>query len=68
MTITLTDCHVMPIMWLPDIYVNPSNNGNLQSSKYKDVNEATIRTNTEFFDELSSAIEIAQGKRRKKQA
>ncbi|MBE7413673.1 MAG: hypothetical protein HS129_16685 [Leptospiraceae bacterium] len=67
MTISLTDCHVMPIMWLPDIYVNPSNNGNLQSSKYKDVNDAIKRTNKEFFAELSSAVEVAQGKRRKKQ-
>jgi hypothetical protein len=67
MTISLTDCHVMPIMWLPDIYVNPSNNGNLQSSKYKDVKDAVRRTNDEFFSELSSAVDIAQGKRRKKQ-
>ncbi len=67
MTISLTDCHVMPIMWLPDIYVNPSNNGNLQSSKYKDVKDAVRRTNEEFFVELSSAVDIAQGKRRKKQ-
>lgn len=64
MTVRLTACHVMPIMWLPDIYVNPSNNGNLQSSKYKDLQLATRRTNQEFLAELQAAMNVA---RRKKQ-
>lgn len=32
--IELANCFVVPTAWLPDVYVNPSNNGNLQSSKY----------------------------------
>lgn len=35
MTIEIVKCTAFPIAWIPDVYVNPSNNGNLQSSKYK---------------------------------
>lgn len=63
MNIEFADCHVMPIMWLPDIYVNPSNNGNLQSSKYKDLSAATRRTNSEFLIALGKEMEIARQKR-----
>ena len=35
MTIEIVKAVVFPIAWISDIYVNPSNNGNLQSSKYK---------------------------------
>ncbi|WP_203368842.1 hypothetical protein [Cysteiniphilum marinum] len=63
MSISIDQCHVMPIAWLPDIYVNPSNNGNLQSSKYKDVDLATERTNQEFIDALVDEMEVARKKR-----
>ena len=29
MTINIEKCVVPPIAWIPDIYINPSNNGNL---------------------------------------
>lgn len=62
-SIELMGCHVMPIAWIPDIYVNPSNNGNLQSSKYKDISLATKRTNAQFFDKLETEMEVARQKR-----
>jgi hypothetical protein len=65
MQIALLDCYVMPIAWLPDIYVNPSNNGNLQSSKYKDVVGSARRTNEQFLTELTIASEKARKKREK---
>lgn len=63
MHIALTNCHVLPIAWLPDIYVNPSNNGNLQSSKYKDLDAATRRSNREFFTLLLEEMKVAAAKR-----
>jgi len=66
MTIEIEKCHVMPIAWLPDIYVNPSNNGNLQSSKYKNLGEAVRRTNQAFLQALEAEIEIANIKRKAK--
>lgn len=64
MTVVVTKALVMPIMWIPDIYVNPSNNGNLQSSKYKDIDLAIKRTNIEFINELKSEIVIANKKKK----
>gem|GEM_PF-5912452 len=29
MTINIEKCVVSPVAWIPDIYINPSNNGNL---------------------------------------
>jgi hypothetical protein len=66
MTISLPACHVFPLNWLPDIYVNPSNNGNLQSSKYKNLDEGEVRTTAQFITELEKAIKSANGKRKKK--
>jgi hypothetical protein len=66
MTIEIVACHVFPYTWIPDIYVNPSNNGNLQSAYYKDISDAIKRTNEEFFEEFLEALEIANEKRRKK--
>lgn len=66
MYINFEDCYVMPIMWLPDIYVNPSNNGNLQSSKYKNINEAIKRTTDKFMEELEEEISNAKAKKAKK--
>ena len=67
MTIEFTKCVVMPIAWLPDVYVNPSNNGNLQSSKYKDLDLAVRRTSCEFYDCLITEMEVARKKRIAKQ-
>lgn len=66
MYINFENCYVMPIMWLPDIYVNPSNNGNLQSSKYKEIDEAILRTNEQFIEELNEEILNAEEKKRLK--
>lgn len=63
MTIQIESCHVMPIAWLPDIYVNPSNNGNLQSAKYKNLDQAIKRTNQQFIAELDKEIEVSRKKR-----
>ena len=67
MSIRLVRCYVMPIAWIPDVYVNPSNNGNLQSSKYKNVDEAVKRTNKEFYKELLREMGVARGKRANKE-
>jgi len=66
MTIELVKCIVMPIAWIPDIYVNPSNNGNLQSADYKNLNIAVKRTNIEFYEEFKKGYDIARQKKTKK--
>lgn len=66
MTVQISDCIVYPITWIPDIYINPSNNGNLQSSEYKNLEKAIKRTNSEFLIEFNKEFEIAKEKRRKK--
>jgi hypothetical protein len=65
-SIELSKVNVFPITWIPDIYVNPSNNGNLQSSKYKDISNAIRRTNQEFVDLLKVEILNANEKKRNK--
>ena len=37
MSIEIDKCIVFPVAWISDVYINPSNNGNLQSRKYKDL-------------------------------
>ncbi len=66
MAIRLLGCYVVPIMWLPDIYVNPSNNGNLQSSQYKSLDTAQRRTGAQFLGLLREAIAMADEKRRRR--
>ena len=66
MTIGLDKCIVFPTAWIPDVYVNPSNNGNLQSSRYKDLANAVKRTPEEFLKVLIDANELARKKRNKK--
>ena len=66
MTILLDAVYVMPINWIPDIYVNPSNNGNLQSSKYKNIGLATRRSIKEFVNLLIEESNRALGKRMSK--
>lgn len=59
MTIGLEKCIVFPTAWIKDVYVNPSNNGNLQSSHYKNLDSAVKRTPAEFLKELISANNVA---------
>lgn len=66
MTIEFDDVIVMPVAWIPDIYVNPSNNGNLQSSHAKDLGKAILRTNQEFIEELLAEINVANQKKTRK--
>ena len=66
MSIEIEKCIVFPIAWIPDVYINPSNNGNLQSSKYKNLEEATKRTPTEFFEVFKVAMALALDKKGKK--
>jgi len=66
MTIEIVKCTAFPIAWIPDVYVNPSNNGNLQSSKYKNLDDAIKRTSQDFFEEFKIAMEVATQKKHKK--
>ena len=66
MKVLLSNSYVMPTGWLPDLYVNPSNNGNLQSSKYKDLSLAVRRDNKKFLEDLIEAKNIADDKKRRK--
>jgi len=66
MQIELRKCIVTPVSWIPDVYINPSNNGNLQSADYKQLDLAEKRTNAEFFDILQREMAIAEDKKRKK--
>ena len=66
MTIEIVKAVVFPIAWIPDIYVNPSNNGNLQSAYYKELNDAVKRDNKQFIPLLQQAISVADKKKRKK--
>ncbi len=66
MTIEMKKCLVTPIAWLPDIYVNPSNNGNLQCRQPKTLKSATRRTNAKFIKALRSEMENADAKRKTK--
>ena len=68
MALRLQKCSVVPVAWLPDIYVNPSNNGNLQSSYYKDIDSAVRRTGKEFLKVLRKEIAVADAKRAKKRS
>lgn len=66
MTIGLEKCIVFPTAWIPDIYINPSNNGNLQSSQYKNLSTATKRTPEEFLCCLVKENQIALAKKNAK--
>lgn len=65
-SVVIDDVVVMPTAWLSDVYVNPSNNGNLQSATYKNISSAIQRSNEEFIKELENAYHIALDKKRKK--
>lgn len=66
MSVELTKAVVMPVAWIPDIYINPSNNGNLQSSYTKDLDKAIRRTNAQFIVELNKEIAVALEKKKNK--
>ncbi|KAA6312026.1 hypothetical protein EZS27_036969 [termite gut metagenome] len=66
MTVEIDHSIAFPIVWIPDIYINPSNNGNLQSSKYKNIDDAVKRSNEEFYPLLLEAIEVAMSKKKEK--
>ena len=66
MTIVLNKCIVFPTAWIPDVYVNPSNNGNLQSSMYKNLSTAVKRTPQEFLLVLEEANQVALEKKKRK--
>jgi hypothetical protein len=68
MSIAIEKCIVFPVAWIPDIYVNPSNNGNLQSSKYKDIQQAARRTTAEFYELFKKALEESSNKKAAKLA
>jgi len=63
MTIEIDHATVFPIAWIKDIYINPSNNGNLQSAYYKDLNDAVKRTNVEFHKLFLNALAFAHSKK-----
>lgn len=63
MTIEIDHATVFPIAWIKDIYVNPSNNGNLQSAYYKDIKDAVRRSNSEFHELFINALDFAQSKK-----
>ena len=69
MSIEIEKVSVFPIAWLKadDIYVNPSNNGNLQASYYKDIAYACKRTNSDFLPLFRDALRIANEKKAKKE-
>lgn len=66
MSFEISKVTVFPINWISDIYINPSNNGNLQSSKYKNIENAIKRNNQTFVDLLKSEITNANNKKRDK--
>jgi hypothetical protein len=63
MSIEIQKCVVFPTAWVPDIYINPSNNGNLQSSKFKDISFATKRTNDDFLKLLKEELNVSNKKK-----
>lgn len=66
MTIEIDGATVFPIAWIKDIYINPSNNGNLQSAYYKNIDDAVRRSNAEFHELFIKALEFAQSKKEAK--
>jgi hypothetical protein len=63
MTIEIDHATVFPIAWIKDIYINPSNNGNLQSAYYKNIDDAVKRSNEDFHKLFTDALEFAQNKK-----
>ena len=66
MTIEIDHATVFPLAWIKDIYVNPSNNGNLQSAYYKDIKDAVKRSNSEFHSLFTDALGYGRSKKNAK--
>jgi len=66
MSIEIDHVTVFPIVWIPDVYVNPSNNGNLQSAYYKNLDDAVKRTNEEFYSIFLDQLKLAKDKKNAK--
>ena len=66
MTFEVSHATVFPIVWIKDIYVNPSNNGNLQSAHYKNIDDAEKRSNQEFYILFMDALAFAEAKKNAK--
>ncbi len=66
MTISIVQCVVCPISWIPDLYINPSNNGNLQSADYKCFDKFIEREKDDFIRLFESEYQRALGKRKNK--
>ncbi|EKT3967454.1 hypothetical protein NTJ12_002545 [Flavobacterium psychrophilum] len=66
MSIKIDHATVFPIAWIKDIYINPSNNGNLQSAYYKDINDAVKRSNSDFHKLFIEALDFSQMKKEAK--
>jgi len=66
MTVEILNAIVMPVTWIPDVYINPSNNGNLQSADYKYIERSVKRTNKEFLAVFMEEYLVAQSKKRRK--
>lgn len=67
MTIEIVKSVVFPIAWISDVYINPSNNGNLQSAYYKDISLAVKRSNSEFYPLFVDALNLANAKKKAKE-
>jgi|GEM_PF-445066 len=63
MTIQIDRAVVFPIAWIQDIYVNPSNNGNLQSKYYKNIEDAVKRSDSDFYKLFTNALAFAKSKK-----
>lgn len=66
MTVEIVDSVVFPIAWIKDVYINPSNNGNLQSAYYKNIKDAIRRSNDEFLPIFNAELAFAQAKKKAK--
>lgn len=65
LSIEIEKVTVFPLDWIGDIYVNPSNNGNLQSKEYKSLNNAVKRDSQKFYELLMDEIEFSNLKKSK---
>ena len=66
MTISILKCVVCPISWIPDLYINPGNNGNLQSADYKFRDKFVEREKSDFIQLFETEYQRAMRKRKNK--
>lgn len=65
LSIEIKKVNVFPLDWISDIYVNPSNNGNLQSKEYKNLDNAIKRKSSDFHSLLLDEITFSNAKKSK---